>query len=617
MKWRGLHFRRVLPLCCLLACGCHQWFINDADREVARLIESRQRAAIGLVSDADVGRKEGYIGGGGEMYSMIPSPVDVEVPEAFRAATTPRPEEAPPTHPEDAGEEAEGDRPGGVPDVVGDEQVPVGGEEPEPLTLAEALAYAMQHARTYQTEKEILYLTALDLTLEQYLWTPRFVESVLGLNYTNEGQAGDFDQAFEALATFAVEQRLPYGGDVTARVISTLLRDIGGGVTQGESGQLILETRIPLLRGAGRVAYESRYQAERDLVYAVRAFERFRREFLTSIASDYFSLLRDKANIESAVRQAENLTSDYERDEALLAVDQIIPIEADRTRVSMLNAQNGVIVEREDYDTNLDFFKIRIGMSPEQQIDVVEEELGLFAPEVSVGDAIQTALKYRLDLLTVEDAVDDARRGVKIARNNLLPQVDFAGSVTMDTDPEHLNVMGYNTERTRWQAGISVEIPLERKLERNDYRAALIGLRQAERNYDLQADTVRVQVQRAIRRIARARVSLDIQEENIRVNEARADKARFEYSVGTLASNRDIVEAEDALRRARVDYADAVSEYRRAILEFLRDTGTLRVRDDGRWVRYDPVTGEPIDMPPAGGDVSSVDAPDMPDRAGG
>ncbi len=66
--------------------------------------------------------------------------------------------------------------------------------------------------------------------------------------------------------------------------------------------------------------------------------------------------------------------------------------------------------------------------------------------------AIKTALKYRLDLLNDLDAIDDSRRGVLIAKNNLLPFFDFAGSVTMDTDPDRKNSISYNTERTTWRA---------------------------------------------------------------------------------------------------------------------------------------------------------------------
>jgi len=605
-----------------MLCGCRQWFLDDADREVARLIESRQRAAIGGTSNADLRTSVDDVSSTPDMYRMVPSPVDSTVPAPFLAATTPpRAPESTDASQNNSTPSASEPSDAAEPNQAGDE---IHAEPPEPFTLSDALAFAMAHARRYQTEKELLYLSALDLTLEQYLWTPRFVESALSLGYTNFGQIGrtntvgvkdeggrqdSFDQALEAVSNFAVEQRLPYGGEVTARVLDSLIRDLNSGVTTGESGQLILESRIPLLRGAGRVAYESRYQAERNLVYAVRAFEHFRREFLVSLATDYFNLLEAKANIESAEAQAASLTEDYKRDKAFLEVEQILPVEADRTRVGMLNAQNAAVIAREEYATALDFFKVRIGMSPSRAVDVVEEEVELIDPAVQAALAIETALKYRLDLRTVADRVEDSRRQVQIARNNILPQVDLSGSVAMDTEPGRPNTFGYNTERTTWKAGVNVEVPLERKAERNAYRSSLIRLRQAQRDFEETADNVRLEVQRAIRRISRAQASMDIQAENIRVNEARADMARTKFALGELASNRDVVEAEDDLRNARNDYANAVSEFRSAILEFLRDTGTLRVGDDGKWVSYDTIAGAgPSDAAP------SADRPPPPDN---
>ncbi|MCH7526764.1 MAG: TolC family protein [Planctomycetes bacterium] len=575
----------------LLLPGCHQWFLDSADREVVALIESRQQAALGFTADASIESASAERLGTSTLYSFVPSPIDSEVPEAFRKgadeeqedATTPSRETQPSDTVDDAAETPQMD----------------GETERQPFSFSDALGYAMSNARRYQTEKELLYLTALDLTLERYLWTPRFVESVLSLEHVNLGQVSDFDRAMTAVSRFAVEQRLPYGGEVTARVINTLVRDVRFGTTTGESGQLILETRLPLLRGAGPVAYESRYQAERNLIYAVRDFERFRREFLVNIASDYFGLLSLKARIASARAQARSLAEDYRRDQALADAERILPIDADRTRVSKLRAQNDVINAVERYETSLDFFKIRIGMPIETPIDTVEQELDLADPQVPITVAIETALKYRLDLLNTRDFVDDTRRGVTIARNSLSSRVDLSGSVTLDTDPNRPDLLGYNTERTTWRAGVDVEIPLDRKRERNDYRRSLIQVRRSQRDYEEATDSVRLEVRRAVRRLVQTRASLEIQDEQIRINEVRAEMARVKFEAGELPSNRDVVEAEDDLRDARNRYADALSDYRRAVLEFLRDTGTLRIADNGMWVRYDETTGEPIEQAPS------------------
>jgi len=63
--------------------------------------------------------------------------------------------------------------------------------------------------------------------------------------------------------------------------------------------------------------------------------------------------------------------------------------------------------------------------------------------------------------------------------------------------------------------------------------------------------------------------------------------------VGKLSSNRDKLEVENAFRLAKDRFAAAESSYRIAILEFLLDTGTLRVGDDGQWVRPDDPLPEP------------------------
>ncbi|UCG17730.1 MAG: TolC family protein [Phycisphaerales bacterium] len=560
---------RVLALICLAPAGCQQWFIQSADREVRKLIESRQQAALGEVHSADVGPEDGRVGGSGDMYSFIPHPVEPQVPESFhpRAST-----QAPTTRP--AATQPAGQR--------------------QPLTLADALAYAMRHARDFQFEKEELYLSALALTLERHLWTPQFVGEVSAefVEFAHEPdreseEVEDFDRAMTTVAQVGVSQRLPFGGEVTARVINTLVRNLETHTTAGESGQFILEADIPLFRGAGRVALESRYQAERNLIYAVRNFERFRRAFLVAIASDYFDILSVKARIENARESERALKEEIDRSDALAKAGDELQLEADRARVDYLIAQNEAVSAEAAYDLALDRFKLTLGMPAETPIDVVEPELSLAAPEVSEADATAVALRYRLDLLNERDFVDDARRRVLVARNNLLPDFDFRGSVTKDTNPERSDSFSYNSSRTELRGELALEIPLDRKAERNDYRGALIDLRRAERDYDLRRDEVRLDVRDALRRIEETRVSMEIQLKNIEINRFRKDQATELRLKGLLASNRDKIEAENAFRDAKNRYARAQSDYRTAILGFLRDTGTLRVGDQGRLVTFE------------------------------
>ena len=425
-------------------------------------------------------------------------------------------------------------------------------------------------------------MQALGLTLERHLWTPRFVSN-LRASYTEFPKDSDPDRALQATADVAMTQRLPYGGQVVAQWIGTMVRDLENHVTNSESGTTIISANIPLLRGGGRVAYESRYQGERNLIYAVRSYERFRRRFLTQVAGEYFSLLSTKGSIRNSIANRQSSRDNWERSQGLADAERLLQLNADRANNSFLTAQNSVAVAREDYESALDEFKILIGMPTTNAIDVLEEGLDLTEPSVTEAKAIETATRLRLDLLNTRDRVDDVRRGVEIARNNLLPDLDLSGSVSYGTNPDHLSAFHFREDDETWDLGVDLEIPLDRKAERNAYRASIIGIRRAARDYDLALDRMRLAVRRTQRQIDRSKFSMEIQLQNIRSNEVRREQAQIRFDRGEI-SNQDIVDADDDLLRARNDYDRDVSDFRRAILAFRLATGTLRVGEDGRWL---------------------------------
>ncbi len=580
--------------------GC-QWFVNDADQEVYRLIEQRQQAALGKTEDVAVGQEE-WPGwrqpaheGAGDPYALTPNPADPDIPASFQTTAT-QPADTQPTT---------------VPAATADAS-PVDALPSEEgawlMSLTDALSYAFRHSREYQTAKEDLYLAALALSLERHLWTPQLMAQVSS-QYANYGQIRNFDHAMDMVSQIAVEQRLPYGGEVTARVVNVLMRDLTNHVTTGETGAMILEANLPLLRGAGRVARESRYQAERNLIYAVRNFEQFRRDLAVAIAADYFQLQQLRQAIVNATESIRSFALEAERAQALGRTGRLLELEAQRAEQQRLLAINGRVDAVEGYETAVDAFKIRLGMTtqtpiqvelptdpegdlagPEGELSARSLEQAIQMPAVVEAEAVRVALKYRLDLLSELDRVDDSRRGVDIAENNLLPDLAAQGSVRMDSDPGSLGVLKYNSERTTWRGQLVLDVPLDRKQERNALRSALIEQRRAERRYQEARDRVELQVRRAMRRVVQQEELLRIQKLSQDLALLRRRGARIRFDQGRV-SNREVVDAENDLLDARNRLARAQAEYRVAILEFWRDTGTLRVDDEGRWPQRDGLGG--------------------------
>lgn len=572
--------------------GCRQAIIRGADGEVYRLIENRQRASLGQSTDAHIGDETGALDTDPRRYSFNPRPVSAGVPESF---APPPDDQADAVASDDTTQELDDDA--HVEDAPPDEALTPGihpaGAEVELFRLRAALAYASRHARSLQTAREELYTAALDLTLERHLWTPQFVATA-SADYTDFEREAEFDQSMTAIADFAVTQRLPYGGAVTARVVQTLVRELNDHATIGESGQLILEADLPLFRGAGRVAYESRYLAERSLIYAARTYERFRRSFLVRVASSYFNLQQLKTAIGNTFTSYLSRTQAWEKAEFIERMGRSRTVfDAPRAKSILRQAEASLVSAKEGYASALDRFKILIGMSVNALLDVLDQDsdtdssaLDTLLPSVDVARAVDVALRYRLDLLNSADQVDDTERGVTIAENSILPDLDLRGSVTANSNPDHNRGTTFASERTTWSAGVELRLD-DRKTERNAYRAALIALRRAERDHEEFRDSVRADVRRALRRIAQQENLLRIQALNVQENARRLAAADAQFDLGR-STNQDVVDAENDLLDARNDYARAIAGYRVAILELRRDTGTLRVGDDGGWDAHGP-----------------------------
>lgn len=597
--------------------GCNA-FIADADREVYRILEKRQRQALGTTTDVHIdgpaseGIRPGPPHASTDPYAFVPHPVDNDIPGAFARppATRPAaasPESLPATEVADSttrspSEEAQS------PTAILPPQpttAPAGAEE---LTLEEALAYAFRHSRDFQSAKEELYLAALDLTLERQLWTPRFFGEVSNLYSIQQSSVTDAsgnpslepDNSLAAVAEAGVRQRLPYGGEVVARVINSLVRDVTNHITTGETGQTVIEANIPLLRGAGPAAFESRYQAERNLIYAIRTFEGFRRNLIVDLADDYFALQQQRQEIVNTEKSIESFAYEARRARALLQAGSRTIIDVQRAEQEQLVAANNRLDSVTGYRFALDAFKLRIGMPIETPVDVplpsepdtggIESGFGtrdslqaaLRMPEIAEEEAVAAALKYRLDLLNDLDRLGDAERGVVVAENNLLPDLRATSSVRLNTRSEQRGVGHYDDEYNAYDVGMTLELPLNRLPERNALRRSKINKNQAQRDYNQAQQTVTLQVRQAIRRVMQQQTALQIQIVNRNLALTRREAAQ-DLLNANKGSSRDVVEAENALLAARNRLAAAQAQLSLAILQFRRDTGTLRIDDQGRW----------------------------------
>src|SRR5204863_8424113 len=129
-------------------------------------------------------------------------------------------------------------------------------------------------------------------------------------------------------------------------------------------------------------------------------------------------------------------------------------------------------------------------------------------------------------------------------------------------------------------AGLSLDLPIDRLKERNQYRVALIAFQKAQRDFTEARDTVTAEVREALRSLRAAEISLEIQRVSIDLAQRRVEFANIRLTQGAANSNRDVVEAQQDLLSAQDSFEVARSQLQVSILDYMPLTGPLRVHPE-------------------------------------
>jgi outer membrane protein TolC len=596
----------LLPLLIGAGCGTPASHYRDADRAAYGIIEQKQRQGLGR----------------SQRFTVEPSEATLRR-RLLQAGGLPH------SGPASLGSR-ELARPGGWPQLD-DGGEPVAPPSPAPaspltLSLSDALQVAARNSREYQAQKEAVFRSALALDLERDEFRNSFAGLISG-GAVSDGGPDPSLTGVEGGADLSLSRRFKTGASFAASVALDLVKLLSGG---GDSALGLLadaSVTVPLLRGAGRaVVTEPLTQAEQEVLYAVWAFERFKRVFAVDVITEYLEVLREQDRVRNAEVNYRGLIASTRRARRLADSGRLPEIQVDQVVQDALRARSRWIQVQENHQRQLDRFKLTLGLPTDAELELDRAELealteilrrsrldaaaeagapppadapdpappayreGAPDPPLDEARAVRVALQRRLDLSIGLGRVEDAQRKVTVAADALRAGLEMVASAqaggqrSLASAP--LDDAGVELDTGRYAVLLSLDLPWERTAERNAFRESFVTLESAVRSLQEAEDQVKFQVRDGLRQLAEAREGIGIQGQATALAERRVRSTDLFLQAGR-AEIRDLLEAREALLGARNALTEATIAYRVAELGLQRDLGVLEIDESGVWGEVD------------------------------
>jgi len=451
----------------------------------------------------------------------------------------------------------------------------------QPLTLVQCLDIAAENSHDFQDQRESFYLSALDLTLERYRFAFQ-TQGVLGALLSGDG---DGATSASGLADLRLARLLGTGALIAGNIGLSVARDL----THGDAFNLVTNAGVaisqPLLAGSNpRIVREPLTQAERNLVYASRSYERFRRTYAVDVSGRVYRILQQADAVVNEESNYANLQILRKRNEALAESGRLSAIEVDQARQDELRSRDRLVQERQRYESLIDGFKVFLGLPVPITLSIDPAELtrlGEREPEEFNLDMAQLdllALRLRLDHQTALDRRDDAERGAEVAADALRSSLNLTSSVGVES-PEG-RPLDIRSQNLTWTVGLDADIALDRFPERNRFRAALIQVEATRRDAEASGDNIQVALRNDLRETAATLEGYKIQRLAVTIAERRIESATMNLEAGR-ATTRDLLESQAALLEAKNAATAALIDYQLARLALFRDLELLRVDQNG------------------------------------
>ncbi|RJP22559.1 MAG: TolC family protein [Candidatus Abyssobacteria bacterium SURF_5] len=476
-----------------------------------------------------------------------------------------------------------------------------------PLSLRDALCIALTNSLDIQIQRYSPRISTVEVDVQKGVFDPvaffnaTYVDTTVPLPSSVSIATGGLNavEAEQWVLTGGVAGALPSGLTYEATVISehtpmsTITEFLG---TSGQQQfETVLSVSQPLLKNFGiDVNTTGIRAAEINKEASIALFEQAVIDTFFEVEQAYWNLVFAYKNLYvklNSLNVAQNLLRE---NRIRLRVGVVAPLDVLQSETGVAFREEEVIVALSLLETASDTLVSLINLFPEQMnwdLVVFPTDEVDFAPPDKYAEAeeIATAFRSRRDLEALLLQREAGELQAKFAKNQLLPALNLnatVGLIGLDEDfgvsliqPPDIGIDPaaddlFSGDNFQWLLGFTFEMPLGRNFERGQYRVANLTVSQLDSSIQNVRLLIIQDVRNALRQIATtwervqaARVTMDFRKKSL-----DAEKKRYEVGATTTF---DLLQFEEELAEAEARLVNAQADYRIALSNLRRATGTL------------------------------------------
>jgi len=374
-----------------------------------------------------------------------------------------------------------------------------------------------------------------------------------------------------------LRQKLPTGGTYELRFNNEYLHTPrSGGPDSGFISELALTLTQPLLKNFGFEANETNIRIATNNQSISREQLRLKvSDITTQVYNGYVELVFAIQNLEvqrRSLRLAQELVT---LNKARVRAGVAAPVEVTQAEAQeAARVQDVILGEKAVYDAE-DTLKVILNIpgSGSWGQEIQPSDSLTFEPKpINLEETIRQALENRYEYKSAKLDIDSKELNVRLTRNQLLPDLSLAGSVSTNgfgtSYGKDMSALG-GGDFISYSVGVVLTVPLGNRAAESTYTKARLTVDQAKTSLKQLELQIVQQAREAVRRVEANAKRVDanraaraLAEEQLRVEQRRLE-AGVTTTFNVLSFQRDLSAAQANELRAIADYVESLANLER------------------------------------------------------